>query len=172
MSNGSRALIGITAAVVLTMAAMPAASAAAASDAGSPQARPGTAGPAWGPYYSPGAKRAKALGRITATGEDHEVIPSAATLTVSGKVTDLTRASTCGWAVFGIATVNSAGNKVTWKQRHVRTCAYRTPKTFSFTYHRVYQVDLKVCAEGRAAGPSIQCTAGNPAWKTLYISPH
>ncbi|MGP3959173.1 hypothetical protein ACTWPT_24515 [Nonomuraea sp. 3N208] len=174
MNNSSRALIGITAAALLALAAMPAASAtAAAFDAGSLQARPVTAAPtAWGPYYSPGAKRAKALGRITATGEDHEVIPSAATLTVSGKVSDLTRASTCGWAVFGIATVNSAGNKVSWKRHHVRTCAYRTPKTFSFTYHRVYQVELKVCAEGRAAEPSIQCTAGNPAWKTIYISPH
>ncbi|MGI5286099.1 hypothetical protein ACQEVF_22560 [Nonomuraea polychroma] len=172
--TASRSLTGLAAAVATAAVclAVPQA-AAAASDAGSLQARPVTAAPtAWGPYYSPGAKRAKALGRITATGEDHKVIPSAATLTVSGQVSDLTRTSTCGWAVFGIATVNSAGNKVSWKQHHVRTCAYRTPKTFSFTRHRVYQVDLKVCAEGRAPKPSIQCTAGNPAWKTIYISPH
>ncbi|MBF8186406.1 hypothetical protein ITP53_11740 [Nonomuraea sp. K274] len=100
------------------------------------------------------------------------MIPSAATLTVSGTISDLTRASsTCGWAVFNIATVNPAGNKVTWKRHHARTRAHRTPKKFSFTNHRVYQVELKVCAERRAGEPSIQCTAGNPAWKTIYLSP-
>ncbi|MGI5290578.1 hypothetical protein ACQEVF_45655 [Nonomuraea polychroma] len=171
MNHGSRTLIGITTATLLAMAAIPATSATGAADAGP---RTGTGAPlTWGPYYSPGAKHARALGTITATGEDREVIPSAATLTVSGKVSDLARSSrTCGWAVFGIATVNAAGTRVTWKRHHVRSCTYRTPKTFSFTYHRVYQVELKVCAEGRAAKPSIQCTAGNPAWKTLYISPH
>ncbi|MGI5284366.1 hypothetical protein ACQEVF_13625 [Nonomuraea polychroma] len=168
MNHGSRALIKITTAALLAMAAIPA---TATADAGS---WTGTGAPLpWGPYYSPGARQAKALGTITATGENHADIPSAATITVSGKVSDLTRSrATCGWAVLNIATVNTAGNKVTWKQHHVRTCAYRTPKTFSFTDHRVYQVDLKVCVEGRAAEPSIQCTAGNPAWKTIYLSPH
>ncbi|MFI7446666.1 hypothetical protein ACIBQX_04125 [Nonomuraea sp. NPDC049714] len=186
MNTSSRALIAITAATLLTMAAVPAASAASGTsgaarpvaasdelDAGSGRAVQAAAGPpAWGPYYSPGAKRAKTLGTIVATGEDHEVIPSAATLTVSGTISDLTRASsTCGWAVFNIATVNPAGNKVTWKRHHARTCAYSKPRTFSFTNHRVYQVELKVCAERRASEPSIQCTAGNPAWKTIYLSP-
>jgi hypothetical protein len=64
------------------MTAIPA---VAASDAGS---WTGTGAPtAWGPHYSPGATHAKALGTMIATGEDHEVIPSAATLTVSGKMT-------------------------------------------------------------------------------------
>ncbi|HEX4815228.1 MAG TPA: hypothetical protein VFV66_20995 [Nonomuraea sp.] len=170
MDHGAHILIGITTATLLAMAAIPTASAAAAADAG-PQAS--GAPLTWGPHYSPGAKHARALGAIIATGEDHADIPAAATLTVSGKVSDLVRSpATCGWAVFGIATVDPAGSKVTWKQHHVRTCAYRTPKTFSFTRHRVYQVDLKVCAEVRAPTPSIQCTAGNPAWKTLYLSPH
>ncbi|MGP3963454.1 hypothetical protein ACTWPT_46495 [Nonomuraea sp. 3N208] len=173
MSTISRALIGITTAAFLAQVAQP----ATASDAGathSRQVRTAAAAPlAWGPHYSPGGKRAKASGTVTATGEDHEVIPSAATLTVSGTISDLSRAkATCGWVVFGIATVNTAGNRITWKRHHERTCTYRTPKRFSFTYHRVYQVELKVCAEGRGRQPSIQCTAGNPAWKDIYTSPH
>jgi hypothetical protein len=44
--------------------------------------------------------RAKALGTLSAKGEDHEVIPTADTVNVSGKVYDLTRTSPrCGWAV-------------------------------------------------------------------------
>ncbi|MGP3937448.1 hypothetical protein [Nonomuraea sp. KM88] len=170
MNNCSHVVIGITAAL-LAAAALPATAQAATR---SSQAGQFTAAPqSWGPYYSPGGKRAQASGTVTATGEDHEVIPSAATLTVSGTVSDLSRSSsTCGWVVFGIATVNTAGNRVTWKRQHERSCAYRTPKRFSFTYHRVYQVELKVCAEGRGRWPSIQCTAGNPAWKDIYTSPH
>ncbi|MGP3958828.1 hypothetical protein ACTWPT_22695 [Nonomuraea sp. 3N208] len=163
------ALIAVASTAMLLSAGTPA-KATTAVEAG--QMRAADAPLAWGPYYSPGARRAKALGTVTPTGEDHEVIPSAATLTVSGKVSDLTLTSSCGWAVFNIATVNAAGNKVTWKPHHVRTCTYRTPKTFSFSYHRVYQVDLKVCAERRAPEPSIQCTTGNPAWEPIYISPH
>ncbi|TDD03282.1 hypothetical protein E1292_21555 [Nonomuraea deserti] len=170
MNNGSRALIGFTAAALLAMAAMPAAAATADSSAASTAV---AAPQPWGPYHSPGGRRAKAAGTVTATGEDHEVIPSAAALTVSGIVTDLARTrSRCGWVVFGIATVNAAGNRVAWKRHHVRTCAYRTPKRFSFTYHRVFQVELKVCSERRGSEPSIQCTAGNPAWKNIYTSPH
>ncbi|MGI5290263.1 hypothetical protein ACQEVF_43965 [Nonomuraea polychroma] len=81
----------------------------------------------WGAYYSPGANRAEPLGTITATGQDHPVIPSAATLTVPGKVSDLTRSSSRGWPVFNIAMVNAAGSKGTWKRHHVSTYAYRTP---------------------------------------------
>ncbi|MFC7108922.1 hypothetical protein ACFQQB_56120 [Nonomuraea rubra] len=87
-------------------------------------------------------------------------------------MSDLTRGSACGWAVFGIATINAAGTRVAWTHHPVRTCAFRAARKFSFTYHRVYQVDLKVCSERRAGKPSIQCTAGNPAWRTLYTSPH
>ncbi|MEO3884449.1 hypothetical protein [Nonomuraea sp. B5E05] len=171
MNNGSRALVGLTAAALLATAAVPAAAEATAE---SSAARTAVAAPQfWGPYHSPGGRRARAAGTVTATGEDHEVIPSAATLTVSGTVTDLARArSRCGWVVFGIATVNTAGNQVTWKRHHVRTCAYRTSKRFSFTYRRVYQVEVKVCSARRGSAPSIQCTAGNPAWKNIYTSPH
>ncbi|NBE99290.1 hypothetical protein FE391_35560 [Nonomuraea sp. KC401] len=166
-----RTCIGLATAAILLPSATPAA--AAAADTGTAVARPGGGAPqTWGPHHSPG-KRAKASGTVTATNEDHDVIPAAGTLKVSGKVHDLTRTSSnCGWAVFGIAVVNTAGNKVTWKRHHERTCAYGKPRTFSFTYHRVYQVELKVCAERRASQPSIQCTAGNPAWKTIYLSPH
>lgn len=168
--KSAAALIAMASAAMILSAGTPASATTPAAEGA--QARTAGAPVTWGPYYSPGGKRAKASGKITPTGENHEVIPSAATLTVSGKVSDLSRSSSCGWAVFNIATVNAAGNRVTWKPRHVRTCAYRTPKTFSFTYHRVYQVELKVCAERRASKPSIQCIAGNPAWKSLYISPN
>ncbi|MBF8194474.1 hypothetical protein ITP53_54245 [Nonomuraea sp. K274] len=167
-----RTCIGLAAAAILLLSATPAA-AAAHTNAAAAAVRLGGSPQSWGPHYSPGGKRAKASGTVTATSEDHHDIPAAGTLKVSGKVHDLTRASAgCGWAVFGIAVVNTAGNKVTWKRHHERTCAFGKPRTFSFTYHRVYQVELKVCAERRAGEPSIQCTAGNPAWKTIYLSPH
>ncbi|WP_433434871.1 hypothetical protein [Nonomuraea sp. CA-141351] len=171
MNTVSRKVIGITAAALLAAAALPATAHAATRRSQTNQA---TAAPqSWGPFYSPSARRARAAGMVTATGEDHEVIPSAARLTVSGTVADLTRSlSTCGWAVFGIATVTPDGNNVTWQRHHVRTCTYRIPRRFSFSYHRVFKVEMKVCAEGPGPEPSIQCTAGNPAWTNIYVSPN
>ncbi|MFG1709678.1 hypothetical protein ACFLIM_41500 [Nonomuraea sp. M3C6] len=161
MNTIARAAAGAAAVAAILAAAAPAAAAPTSSNQVS-----------WGPLSSPG-KGARAVGTIHAAGEDYAVIPAAAQLTVSGTVTDRIRAgSVCGWAVFNIATVNTAGNRVNWTRHPVRTCAYRTPKRFSFTYHRVYQVELKVCAGARTKEPSIQCTAGNPAWTDLYTSPH
>ncbi|MEV0313666.1 hypothetical protein [Nonomuraea fuscirosea] len=168
--SSSAAFIAMASAATLLSAGAPALAATTGEQGGQQIA----AAPAlaWGPYFTPAARRAKTLGTITPIGENHETLPSAATLTVSGTVSDLTRGSACGWAVFGIATINAAGTRVAWTHHPVRTCTFRTAKKFSFTYHRVYQVDLKVCSERRASKPSIQCTAGNPAWRTLYTSPH
>ncbi|WP_336214573.1 hypothetical protein [Nonomuraea sp. LPB2021202275-12-8] len=122
----------------------------------------------WGPYYATG-KRAKASGSLTASGEDHADIPTADTVHISGKLRDYTRrTSTCGWAVFRI-TYKAGGNNLPFKHHSVRDCSYRTAKSFSFKHHDVYQVELKVCAEGKASKPSINCLYAG-TWKTLYLS--
>ncbi|GAA3567414.1 hypothetical protein GCM10022419_055230 [Nonomuraea rosea] len=122
----------------------------------------------WGPYYAPG-HAAKAAGLLTVSGEDHADIPAAATLKVSGQVYDYSRRSaTCGWAVFRI-TYRDAKNNLPFKHHSVRDCTYRTAKRFSFEYHDVYQVELKVCAGGKSAKPSLNCLYAG-TWKTLYLS--
>lgn len=123
----------------------------------------------WGPYYAPAGK-AKAVGKLKATGEDHAVLPTARTVKVTGKLTDLARpAGICGWAVFQIAV--RKGSNFTFKSKNIRDCSYGTAKAFAFSYHNVYQVELKVCSEPKAAKPSIACLAGG-TWKILYTSPH
>ncbi|MEU9890742.1 hypothetical protein AB0M95_10260 [Sphaerisporangium sp. NPDC051017] len=121
----------------------------------------------WGAYYAPG-KRAKALGSLSFTGEDHEVIPTADTVKISGKVYDLSRSSACGWAVFRITYRDDTGN-LPFKHRSILDCSYGSPKSFSFTSHDVYQVELKVCSEGKASKPSLNCLYAG-TWKTLYLS--
>ncbi|MCC5581985.1 hypothetical protein IMZ11_40925 [Microtetraspora sp. AC03309] len=122
----------------------------------------------WGPYYAPGSK-AKAVGTLDARGEDHADIPTADIVKISGKVYDLTRSSsTCGWAVFRI-TYRDAGGNLPFTHRSFRDCSYGTPLKFSFTRSDVYQVELKVCAEGKAAKPSLNCLYAG-TWKTLYLS--
>ncbi|WP_327107186.1 hypothetical protein [Nonomuraea glycinis] len=122
----------------------------------------------WGPYYAPG-KRAKTVGSLVAVGEDHGDLPTADTVKITGKLYDWTRdRSTCGWAVFRI-TYKANGNNLPHKHRSIRDCSYRTAKSYSFTHPDVYQVELKVCAEGRAAKPSLNCLYAG-TWKTLYLS--
>ncbi|MFC4116847.1 hypothetical protein [Nonomuraea zeae] len=153
--------IAATATLTITTAAAQAATPAADSAAGS-------AAKAWGPYYAPG-HAARAAGTLTATGEDHADIPAASVLKVSGKVYDQTRKSaTCGWAVFRI-TYRDAKNNLPFKHHSVRDCTYRTAKRFSFEHHDVYQVELKVCAGGKTAKPSLTCLYAG-TWKTLYLS--
>ncbi|MFB4271250.1 hypothetical protein [Nonomuraea sp. GTA35] len=125
-----------------------------------------TASAPWGPHYAPG-QAAKAAGTLTATGEDHADLPTADTVRVSGKVQDNTRGATCGWAVFRIT--YRSGNDLPNRSHWARDCSYRTPKQFSFTYRDVYQVELKVCAERKAAKPSLNCLYAG-TWKTLYLS--
>ncbi|GAA4219721.1 hypothetical protein FHR32_000459 [Streptosporangium album] len=142
-----------------------------------PSAAQAAAGPAdttaakttqWGPTYSPGRK-AKALGSLTASDEDHEDIPAAGTVRISGRLHDLTRKGTaCGWAVFRVTYRTPDGN-LPFRHRSVSTCSYGTSKPFAFAYHDVYEVELKVCAEPKAAKPSLTCLYAG-TWKVLYVS--
>ncbi|GGK80770.1 hypothetical protein Sme01_44810 [Sphaerisporangium melleum] len=120
----------------------------------------------WGSYYAPG-RAAKAFGSLTATGEDHEDLPTADTVKISGKVYDLTRSRSCGWAVFRIT--YRSGNNLPFKHGVVRDCSYGSPKKFAVKYHDVYQVELKVCSEPKAAQPSLNCLYAG-TWKVLYLS--
>jgi hypothetical protein len=127
-----------------------------------------TAASQWGAYYAP-VKRAKALGSLTARGEDHADIPTADTVKISGKVYDLTsKSSSCGLAVFRITYRNGSGN-LPFKHHTVRDCSYGTPKHFTFKYQDVYQVELKVCSETKASKPSLNCLYAG-SWKILYLS--
>ncbi|MFI6738263.1 hypothetical protein ACIBI9_35520 [Nonomuraea sp. NPDC050451] len=158
----SRTLAGLAVAATATIAAVttvaPAAQAATAA---------GSAAAAWGPYYAPG-RSAHAVGTLTAAGEDHADLPTADAVRVSGKVYDHTRrAATCGWAVFRIT--YRSGNNLPFRQHAVRDCSYRAPKSFSFSYRDVYQVELKVCSESKSTKPSLVCQYAG-TWKTLYLS--
>ncbi len=158
----TRTLTGLA----LTAALVSIAPAAAQAATGSPETAAAAA--QWGPYDSPG-HGARALGSLTASGEDHGVIPAAATARISGKLHDLTaKGSTCGWAVFRITYRTKDGN-LPFKHHSVRNCTYGTPKPFTFAYHDVYQVEVKVCSEGKAAKPSLNCLYGG-AWKVIYLS--
>ncbi|MFF4772808.1 hypothetical protein [Microtetraspora fusca] len=136
--------------------------------AAAPLAAQAASGTSWGPYAAPGGK-AKAVGTVQAEDEDHADIPTAALVRISGKVYDLTRSSaTCGWAVFRI-TYRDAQGGLPFVHRSFRDCTYGTPLAFSFTRQDVYQVELKVCAEGKAKKPSLTCLYAG-TWKTLYLS--
>ncbi|MEU4575720.1 hypothetical protein ACBI99_43355 [Nonomuraea sp. ATR24] len=152
----SRALAGlaVTATATITVAAL-APAAHAAPSAGS-----------WGPYQAPG-KRAVAAGTLTATGEDHADLPTADAVRISGTVRDNTRGAACGWAVFRIT--YRSGGELPFRHRWARDCSYRTPKHFTISHGDVYQVELKVCAEPKAAKPSLTCLYAG-TWKTLYLS--
>ncbi|MGW0808747.1 hypothetical protein [Nonomuraea sp. NPDC002799] len=153
------AVLAVATAAVATVA--PAAQAATPVDTT-------TAAAGWGPYYAP-HHGAKAVGKLSATGEDHADLPTADVVKISGKVYDQTRKSaTCGWAVFRI-TYRDTKNNLPFKHRSVRDCSYRTAKRFSFEYHDVYQVELKVCSEGKAAKPSLNCLYAG-TWKVLYLA--
>ncbi|QYC41468.1 hypothetical protein Nocox_19295 [Nonomuraea coxensis DSM 45129] len=151
-----------TAAAVLMTPAAAQAAAGPATTAAAAQSAPIV----WGPAYAPG-RRAKAAGKLIATGEDHADLPTAAVVTISGTVQDSTRSASCGWAVFRIT--YRKGNNLPNRNHWVRDCSYRTPKHFTLKHHDVYQVELKVCAEAKAAKPSLNCLYAG-TWKTLYLS--
>ncbi|MET9066355.1 hypothetical protein [Streptosporangium sandarakinum] len=170
----TRLLTGLAlAAAALSAVSLPSAAQAATPAAGGAAVTGGTdsaAAPAviWGPRYSPG-RGAKASGSLRATGEDHADIPAAETVRISGHVQDLTRANaTCGLAVFRI-TYRTSGGNLPFTHRTIRDCSYGTPKPFTFDHRNVYQVELKVCSEARAAQPSLNCLYSG-TWKVLYLS--
>jgi len=155
------------AATATLLAIGPAAHAATEPAAGTATETAAGSAASWGPYYAPG-KKAKATGFLTAKGEAHDAPPTADAVKITGKLHDRTLSpAKCGWAVFRITYRD--GNQLPFKHHYVRDCTYRTPKSFSFTYHDVYQVELKVCAEGKAAKPSLVCLYAG-TWKTLYLS--
>ncbi|GII04473.1 hypothetical protein [Planobispora takensis] len=124
-----------------------------------------TAAPAsWGPYHAAGRK-AVASGSLTATPKDDRSAP-AARVTVTGAVTDLTRKPACGWALFRVS-VKASGGKVALKHRNYRTCSYDKPRKFTFSHTGVYEVEFKICSEGKAAKPSLNCLYSG-TWKPLY----
>ncbi|MFF5112797.1 hypothetical protein [Streptosporangium sp. NPDC000509] len=167
----SRLLTGLALATALVSIAPATAQAATAPTRSGPAAADATAeqgaGP-WGTYYAPG-RRAKAHGSITVYGEDHADIPAAERGKISGKVYDLTRDSSCGWAVFRLTYRTPDGKNLPFKHRSVVDCSYGTPKSFSFTQHDLYQVELKVCSERKASKPSLNCLYAG-SWKILYVS--
>ncbi|GGT35014.1 hypothetical protein ACIBIZ_49560 [Nonomuraea spiralis] len=151
-SRTAAVLTGVAAAALVALVSSPAQAASAAS---------------WGPYYAPG-QAAKAVGSLTATGEDHADLPTAGSVRITGKLTDRTRKdSACGWAVFRITYRD--GSNLPFKERSVRNCSFGSTKKFSFESHDVYQVELKVCAEGRGSKPSLNCLYAG-TWKVLYLS--
>lgn len=163
----SRILTGLALATAAALAFAPAAHAASgAAPEAAPEAAFETAPTSWGPYYAPG-KAAKTFGTLTATGEDHADLPTADTVRITGKLYDQTRRSSCGWAVFRIT--YRVGNNLPHRLHSVRDCTYRDAKLYRFTYRDVYQVELKVCSEGKAPRPSLVCQYAG-TWKTLYLS--
>ncbi|MFC4590746.1 hypothetical protein [Sphaerisporangium corydalis] len=157
--------LAVTAALV---ALVPAAAQAAAGPSDTAAATSSASASHWGTYYAPG-HRAKTFGSLSARGEDHDVIPTADTVRISGKVYDLTRrSSSCGLAVFRITYRDHAG-KLPFKHRTITDCSYGTAKPYSFSYHDVYEVELKVCSEAKAAKPSLNCLYAG-TWKVLYLS--
>ncbi|MER5649422.1 hypothetical protein [Streptosporangium sp. NPDC002524] len=167
----SRLLAGLALATAIVSIAPATAQAATAQPQTGPAATGTTAsqgaGP-WGTYYAPG-RRAKTKGSLTVSGEDHAVIPAAETGRISGKVYDLTRGPSCGWAVFRLTYRTPDGKNLPFKHRSIVDCSYGTPKSFTFTQHDLYQVELKVCSEAKASKPSLNCLYAG-TWKVLYIS--
>ncbi|MEU8383825.1 hypothetical protein [Streptosporangium sp. NPDC048865] len=166
----SRLLAGTALATAL-LSIVPATAQAATAPA-TPQAAAGTtaaqgAGP-WGTYYAPGRK-AKANGSLTVSGEDHADIPAAERGRISGKVYDLTRGPSCGWAVFRLTYRTADGKNLPFKHRSIVDCSYGTPKSFAFTQRDLYQVELKVCSGAKATKPSLNCLYAG-TWKVLYVS--
>ncbi|GAA3446943.1 hypothetical protein [Planomonospora venezuelensis] len=163
--NTARALAGLSIAGIAVLAPATA-HAAAGSTTGTADARSAQAAAVqWGPHYA-GGRKAKASGSLTATAKDDPGKP-AGRVTVTGRVTDLTRStSTCGWAVFRVSVKNADGG-VSLKQRNYRACSHGKPLAFAFSHKNVYEVELKVCAEAKASKPSLTCLYAG-TWKSLY----
>jgi hypothetical protein len=159
-----RVLAGLIAIVILVLPAAPALAAPApvASDTG--EAPLQAARKSWD-RYSPG-KKAYAKGTLLATNLNKETIPPLATVKVTGKAYDLTKGSSCGYAVFRITYMKADGS-LPFKHRTIRDCTYKTPKSFTFTDKRVALVELKVCSEAKHTKPSLNCLYAQ-AWKVLY----
>lgn len=120
----------------------------------------------WGPYVTADGK-AKVLGTLIATPKA-ELADPADKVTVSGKLYDNTRAAnTCGWVVFRFGYLN-AKNEITVRTVPVRNCTYGKPAKFEISRKKVYEVEVKVCAQPKkATAPSLTCLYAG-SWKSLY----
>jgi hypothetical protein len=119
----------------------------------------------WGAYYAP-SRKAKAYGTLWAAPKDDPSKPTSL-VKVRGKIVDRTRTgSGCGWAVFRVS--YGSGNNVPNTLRTFTTCKYNKAKKFAFDFKKVYQVELKVCSEPKAAKPSLNCLYSG-TWKSLYV---
>ncbi|GAA0975119.1 hypothetical protein GCM10009555_032440 [Acrocarpospora macrocephala] len=159
-----RALAGLIAAAILFLPAAPALAAPAPVASKTGEASIYKARKSWD-RYSPG-KKAYAKGTLLATNLNKETIPPLATVKVTGKAYDLTKSSTCGYAVFRITYMKADGS-LPFKHRTIRDCTYKSAKSFTFTDKRVYLVELKVCSEAKHSKPSLNCLY-EQAWKILY----
>ncbi|MFE3450538.1 hypothetical protein ACFXJ8_16560 [Nonomuraea sp. NPDC059194] len=155
MRTSRTILIAVTAGLLTAAASATAASAAASTDS------PTT----WGPLRAQG-DRAVTGGTLTVVARDKSTNPMTATVHVKGKITDLTNSKGCGWTVFRISYLKSDGS-VPSKHRYYLDCSKGTPKKFAFTDHRVVLVEVKVCNEGKAKEPSLNCYYAG-SWKNLY----
>jgi hypothetical protein len=120
----------------------------------------------WGVYYAPG-RRAKAYGTIWAAPKNDPSKPTSL-VKVRGKVVDRTfKGNGCGWAVFRVSYGDGKGG-VPNTLRTFTTCKYGKAKKIAFDFKNVYQVELKVCSEPKAAKPSLNCLYAG-TWKSLYV---
>ncbi|MEV5412964.1 hypothetical protein AB0K60_29530 [Thermopolyspora sp. NPDC052614] len=120
----------------------------------------------WGVYYAPGRK-AKAYGTIWAAPKNDPSEPTSL-VKVRGKVVDRTlKGNGCGWAVFRVSYGDGKGG-VPNTLRTFTTCKYGKAKDIAFDFKNVYQVELKVCSEPKAAKPSLNCLYAG-SWKSLYV---
>jgi hypothetical protein len=163
--KSSRVLVA-AAVVALSSTAVPAFAAGSSAAHGTATPRAASVKPAWGPYYSPG-HRARAAGRLHVDVRDPKAVIPVGTGTVSGTISDRSRARACGVAVFRITYLKADGT-LPFKQRNYWSCAYNKQKAFHFSDRNVFEVELKVCSEGRASSPSAQCVYGG-SWKILYV---
>ncbi|GAA0433889.1 hypothetical protein Acor_08180 [Acrocarpospora corrugata] len=159
-----RVIAGLISAVILLLPAAPALAAPAPVASQTGEAPLYKARKNWD-RYSPG-KRAYAKGTLLAGSLTTDTIPPLATVKVTGKAYDLTKGSSCGYAVFRITYMKADGS-LPFKHRTIRDCTYKSAKAFTFTDKRVYLVELKVCSEAKHTKPSLNCLY-EQAWKVLY----
>ncbi|MBO3749812.1 hypothetical protein J5X84_27340 [Streptosporangiaceae bacterium NEAU-GS5] len=157
-------VVAVAAAAVLS-AAIPALAEASSTTTASATATAAVA-KSWGPYYA-SAHRAKAAGKLRVDVADPSAVIPNGPATVSGKITDSTKNRSCGVAVFRITYLKADGT-LPFKHRSYWACGYHKTKAFHFSDGKVYELELKVCSEGRKSAPSITCLYGG-TWKVLWV---
>ncbi|MFD1937577.1 hypothetical protein ACFSKW_39530 [Nonomuraea mangrovi] len=153
---------GLLAALPATVASASTSAPISASAATGVGAGPSTT---WGPMFASGRK-AVTQGRLTVLSQNTSTTPTTATVQINGAITDLTKGSGCGWAIFRISFLKKDASVAT-KHHYRLDCTTGTPKSFSFVEKQVVLVETKVCSEIQATKPSATCLYGG-SWKKLY----